>query len=389
MNDGPSDPPTGARRRHAIVLTGGGARAAYQAGLIRGIGRQCPSFRVPIVTGVSAGAINAAALANHQGPFSDAAEALATAWRSVDLGQVVRTDAGWLAKNALGWAARLLSAGRLGFGGRALLDSAPLRGFLSRTLGTDDVIGGIAENLARGHLEAVAMATVDYHTGQTVTWIQGRREIEPWQRANRVSRPATLTLDHVMASSALPMLFPAIRLANSWYGDGGVRLMAPLSPALYLGADRILAISTRYPRTRTEASTPELAGYPPPAQILGKMVNAVFLDVLDRDARRLERLTSVLEKVPAEERDGLRPVRTLLIRPSRDLGRLAAGYESRLPGAFRFALRGLGSHQTASPDFLSMLLFVPGYLRALMEIGEADAESHREAIEAWLDDDRC
>lgn len=375
--------------RHAIVLTGGGARAAYQAGLLRGIGRLCPQFRVPIVTGVSAGAINAACLANHPGSLTEATEAMADAWRSVDLAQVVRTDATWLAHNALCWATRLASAGRIRIGSRALLDTAPLRRFLGRILGSDGPLEGITRNLERGRLEAVALATVDYHTGQTVTWVQGHREIEPWASAHRVSRLDCLGIDHVMASSALPMLFPAVRLGGSWYGDGGIRLMAPLSPALYLGADHVLAISTRYARTESEAATPEIAGYPPPAQILGKMLNAVFLDVLDRDVRRLDRLTGVLEQVPVEGRGGLRPVRTLLIRPSRDLGRLAAGYEDQLPFAFRFAIRGLGSHQTTSPDFLSMLLFVPGYVRALLEIGEADAETHREAIEAWLEGAAC
>ncbi len=371
--------------RLAVVLTGGGARAAYQAGLMHGIGKMWPDLRIPIVTGVSAGAINASCLAAHPGTFGEACERLATAWATVDLGQVVCTDASWLARNMLGWAARLTTAGRIRFASRALFDTTPLRAFLCRILGTEGELTGIAENIAQGRLEAAAFATIRYHTGQTVTWVQGRDGIADWSRANRLSRQTRLTIDHVMASASLPMLFPAVQLDDGWYGDGGVRLMAPLSPALRLGADRVLAISTRYLRSAEEAAAPEIRGYPPPAQILGKMLNAVFLDVLDRDVRRLERLNSLLERLPTEERDGLRPIRVLLIRPSRDLGRLAAGYEERLPRAFRFGLRGLGSNQTQSPDFLSMLMFEPGYLRTLMEIGEADAETNRDAIAAWID----
>jgi NTE family protein len=373
------------RAKFAVVLTGGGARAAYQAGLMRGIGRMWPSLEIPVITGVSAGAINASCLAAHAGTFAEACEHLWSAWASVDLGQVVRTDSLWLARNVFGWAARLASGGRIRVSSRALLDTAPLRRFLCRVLGTEDELTGIARNIESGRLEAAAFATIEYHTGQTVTWVQGRAGLGDWTRANRVSRQTRLTIDHVMASASLPMLFPAIRLGDGWYGDGGVRLMAPLSPALFLGADRILAISTRYARSAEEAATPEIRGYPPPAQILGKMLNAVFLDVLDRDVRRLQRLNGLLERLPQRKRNGLRPIRVLLIRPSRDLGRLAAGYEERLPSAFRFALRGLGSNQTKSPDFLSMLMFEPGYVRALMEIGEADAEANRDTIAAWIE----
>ena len=196
-----------------------------------------------------------------------------------------------------------------------------------------------------------------------------------------------LSVDHVMASAALPIFFPAIRIGNQWYGDGGIRLAAPLSPALHLGADRVLAISTRYDRTQAESDTPSIIGYPPPAQVLGLLMNAVFLDLVDQDVVRLQRLNDLLEPLPPEKRGGLRPIGILVIRPSRDLGKLAAEFEPQLPRAFRFMTRGLGTRETRSPDILSMLMFQHDYLTHLMEIGEADADARADDIEAFLAED--
>ena len=187
-----------------------------------------------------------------------------------------------------------------------------------------------------------------------------------------------------MASAALPVFFPAVRINDAWYGDGGVRLSAPLSPALHLGANRILAVSTRMMRTQQEAAQPMITQYPPPAQILGTVFNAVFLDLIDQDALRLNRLNRLLEKLPEDDREGLKPVRLLVIRPSLDLGRLAAAYEPKLPPAFKFMTRGLGTRETSSPDILSMLLFQKDYLTRLIEIGEADAEARADEIEQFL-----
>jgi NTE family protein len=207
-----------------------------------------------------------------------------------------------------------------------------------------------------------------------------------WERPQRRSRNTVLTVEHVMASSALPLFFPAVRLEGGWYGDGGVRLAAPLSPALHLGARRILAISTRYDRNLAEADRPVVAGYPPPAQIVGVLMNSIFLDLLDHDALRLDRLNRLLERLPFEDRMGLRPVKLMVLRPSSDLGRLAGRYEPKLPRAFRFLTRGMGTRDTESPDFLSLVLFQPDYLRALMEMGERDAEARRHEVAAFIEE---
>jgi NTE family protein len=188
-----------------------------------------------------------------------------------------------------------------------------------------------------------------------------------------------LVVEHVMASAALPLLFPAIRLADGWHGDGGVRLAAPLSPAVHLGARRILAVSTRHQRLGEVVEVPTHR-YPPPAQIVGKLLNAVFLDLLDQDAQRLERINALLREVPPERRGGMREIQCLVVRPSQDLGRLAAEYEPALPRGLRFLTRGLGTRDTASPDFLSLLMFQRDYLERLIAIGEADAEARCEEI---------
>ena len=180
------------------------------------------------------------------------------------------------------------------------------------------------------------------------------------------------------------MLFPAIRVDKEWYGDGGIRLTAPLSPALHLGASRILTISTRYARTRAESDVPLIVGYPPPAQVVGTLYNAVFLDLIDQDIHRLQMVNKLLGKIPDAARNGMRPVDILVIRPSQDLGKLARRFEPNLPPALRFLTRGWGTRRTASPDMLSLMMFQPDYLRALVELGEQDVAADWRRIEAFL-----
>ncbi len=368
------------RPRLAIVLTGGGARGAYQVGVLRGLGRRLPELRFPIVTGASAGAINAVYLAAHAGTTREAAEGLARVWENIEFSDVFRVDGWCLARSSMAWLARLgLGLGHLGTQVQGLLDTEPLRQMLQRTLGTRGEVEGIARNLEAGRLDAIALMTVNYSTGQTVNWVQGRA-IETWQRPARRSRQTAITVEHVMASAALPLMFPAVKLDGSWYGDGSIRMAAPLSPALHLGADCIFAISNQYPRSQAEADRPSFANYPPPAQIAGNLLNAIFLDVLDQDVQRLERLNKLVRKLPPEQRDGLKPVDIVVMRPSEDLGKLSAQFEPRLPGSFRFMTRNLGTRETESPDSLSLLMFQEDYVRRLIEVGERDAESRLDEI---------
>ncbi len=371
--------------RIGLVLTGGGARAAYQVGLVRHLAKRLPEFHFDVLTGVSAGAINASFLASHTGSADEATEDLMSTWLDLTPDHVFRDDGWSLGKMVFRWLLNLASGGlRYRPQVRGLVDTSPLGSHLANVLGVEAangrVLPGIARNLARGRLDAVAVTTVEWSTGQTVTWVQGR-DIETWERPKRRSELALLTLDHVLASASLPLIFPAVRIGNAWHGDGGVRLTSPLSPALHLGCDRLIAVSTRHeplaPRTAA-------AAYPPPAQFAGVLLNAVFLDQLDQDANRMELVNGLLARLPEPERGSLRLVDLVLLRPSEDLGRLASRFEPRLPKAFRFMTRGLGTRDTKSPDLLSLLMFQPDYIRALIDVGERDAEARHGEIAALL-----
>jgi NTE family protein len=373
----------------AIVLTGGGARAAYQVGVLRALARRLPDARFPIITGVSAGAINASFLAAHPGTMEEAMEDLKELWLGLDIDKVFCVETWDLVKNGLRWLLRLGTGGnRLAPKVRGLVDTKPLQDLLTERL-TDPqqpgnrAVPGIAHNIAQGRLKAIALTTINYGTGQTLTWFEGA-DIATWERPDRRSSKVRLTIDHILASAALPLIFPAVHLEGAWHGDGGIRLAAPLSPAVHLGANRILVISTRYRGTVEETARSDIEHYPPPAQILGKLLNSVFLDLVDQDVARLERINHLIEKIPEDKRGGFRPIETLVLRPSENLGALAAQYEVKLPWAFRFLTRGLGTRETKSPDFLAMLMFAPDYLRHLIEIGERDAEARMDELVALV-----
>ena len=205
-----------------------------------------------------------------------------------------------------------------------------------------------------------------------------------WEGGQRESVGGPICVEHVMASSALPFFFPAVEIGGAWYGDGGIRLTAPLSPAIHLGARKILAVSTRYARSREEARVPAVTGYPPPAQVAGVLINAVFLDLLDADAMRLRQLNTLLDRMPASAHDSLRHIELLVLRPSCDLGRLANEFEAELPNPFRFLVRGLGSRETRSNDLLSLVMFQGDYIARLIELGEADARARADEIDRFL-----
>jgi NTE family protein len=306
-----------------------------------------PQFAFDIITGVSAGAINAAFLASRREPFPEVIEQLSGVWRNLKLEEVIRIDSRSLARHVLSWGTKLVSGGTpVAPRVRGLVDTSPLRRLLGRLFATTATgeIAGIAENVARCEPKAVAMITLDYTAGGTVTWVTGC-QIEMWERPTRRSAQAALTIDHIMA--------------------------------LHLGAARILAISTHHAKSFSEADEPQTIGYRPPTQILGQLMDAVFLDAVHEDSLRLQRSNEFLRELPPEQRRGYRLVDLTVIRPSQDLGALAAEYEPQLPRAFRFLTRSLGTQETSNADFMSLFMFIPGYLQRLVEIGEADAERQR------------
>lgn len=381
-----TDPRTSLGASAAVSLGGGGARAAYQVGFLRGLAQRVPRLQFPIITGASAGAINAAHLAQFDGSLKDATVALCDLWRGITLDRVFRTDQRSMMPRWAAWFTRL------GLGGlssapppRGLLDTAPLRRFLREALGcSGSRIPGIARNLQSGRLRAIGISTTDFGTGLTTTWTQGDA-LPNWRRPTRRGVPTTIDLDHVMASCAVPLFFPALRLSGGWHGDGGIRQLAPLSPAVKLGASRILSISTRY-LTGGEDSPPpaEPIEYPSPAQVMGVLLGAVFNDLLDQDARLLSWVTSLTERLPERERMGFRPVKAMLVHPSRDPGPMARPHEHRLPRMIRVLSKAIGARDTYNFELLSLLMFEPPYTSELIALGEEDARAKAEEIEAFL-----
>lgn len=373
----------------AVMLTGGGARAAYQVGLLKGIARHFPRLQFKIVTGVSAGAINAIYLAAKVGTLGQKADQLDRMWCELNCDSIYQFD--WKAFMPFRSALASISRKRSRWSAtrpQAWVDTTPLRDLLCRILSVSPgmPMRGIEENLATGDLTAVALMTLDYSTGQTVRWVQGRT-FDVYEGPNRRTAATRFTIEHVLASAALPFVFPAVRIGSEWHGDGGIRLAAPLSAAVHLGARRIIAMSTGYQRTPEEASRSMITDYPPAAQVLSQLVNAIFLDAIDEDVTRMERMNEIIRKLPTAERNGLKPIDLLVLRPSVDLGKLAGDYERYLPRKLKLLVRALGARETESPDFISLLMFLPAYTRRIIGIGEADVEARLPEIRQFLGED--
>jgi NTE family protein len=368
----------------AVMLTGGGARAAYQVGLIKGLARHFPNLRFQIITGVSAGAINAIFLASHDGTLRETAEELSTLWGSLECRHVFRPN--YAALLPFRTTLEAILPPKMSRRPHGLLNAGPLAETLRRvydTPGRNQAIEGIRRNLERGELKSVALIGLDYTTGQSVRWSQGR-VTDAFEGPNHRSVETDITVEHVLASAALPFVFPAVKIGQRWYGDGGIRLAAPLSSAVHLGATRILAMSTGYQRTPDEANTPVVEGYPPAAQIMGQLINAIFLDVIDEDITRMHRMNEMIGNLDASQRNGFKPIDLFVLRPSVDLARIAGDHEKYLPRNMKMLTRALGTRETESPDFISMLMFEPHYTSLLIQIGENDVNSKLDELRTFL-----
>jgi NTE family protein len=370
------------QERLALVLSGGGARAAYQVGVLRAIAERMPDLQIPIITGVSAGAINAVYLAAHAGPLQTAVTQLRGQWLRLtpDLVYQVRplSVVGGLVRTA--W--QSITGTRTGPAAvRGLMEVGPLRKFLEGSVHLD----GIGRNIAAGRLRAVALSTTSYATGETVTWVQGAPDVEMWQRHLRRAVRSELTLDHVLASSAIPIIFPAVRIGDAFYGDGSVRMTAPLAPAIHLGASRVMAVAMRAQSERHPPPEEPVGDYPAAVQVMGLLLHSIFLDSLDADAERLERLNHLIARIdPAKRPPDLRTVDLSVIRPSKDLGAMAGGVPVRLPRLVDLLLRTIGGRRVQASDFLSYLLFEPEYTGEVMDLGYADAQAQWGEIERFL-----
>ncbi len=362
-----------------LVLTGGGARSAYQVGALRALARLLPPGPIPfgILAGISAGAISTVALASGAEDFQRTTQRLAETWAGLTPNRVYRTGALGLARTGGRWILDLSAGGIFGRSGiNYLLDPSPLRALLEEVV----PLSRLRHNLRARRIRGVAVSATRYRTGAGVTFFEGAPDIAPWTRAARQGERARLTLDHVMASAAIPVFFPPVRVGDEYFGDGGVRMDFPLSPAIHMGADRVLAIGVNYPRHAEEGKgwgAPAAPSPVPVSEIAGVLLNAVFLEALDSDMERLERINRTLALVPRERRlqagVEVRHVPALALQPSQDLGRLAADEYGRFPVTLRYLLRGIGATGQVGEDLLSYLAFEPVYIRRLMELGEQDA----------------
>lgn len=369
----------------ALILTGGGARAAYQVGVLKAIREMLPEPNknpFPILCGTSAGAINAATLAVWAEDFGVGVDQLWDVWRNFTAGQVYRADpmgvgasgARWLKRLAFGWIEQKAP--------RSLLDNSPLRQLLEDGLEFER----IGRAIKNGALHSVSITCSGYTTGQSVSFYQGRSDIEPWRRSQRVGSSVELCLDHLMASSAIPFIFPAVHINREWFGDGSMRQVAPVSPAIHLGADKILIIGAAHPSD--ENDRPVGGEYPSLAQIAGHTLSSIFLDSMSVDMERMTRINRTVALIPEEARNShgmnLRAIDVMIIEPSQRLDSLAAKHAKSLPISIRTMLRGIGAMNSSGGALTSYLLFERSYTQALIQMGYNDTMPRREELLKFL-----
>jgi NTE family protein len=368
--------------RAGLVLTGGGARAAYQVGVVKAV-RDILGNPVknpfPIVCGTSAGAINAATLAVFADNFSRAVGNLLEVWEHMRCEHIYRTDAWHILKSGARWVSAMMLISR--HNPVSLLDNAPLAQMLERNLDFQR----IQTHIDSGALYAVCVTASGYTSGQSVSFFQGGSGVEGWERNQRIGAGVSLKLEYLLASSSLPFIFPAVKLNREYFGDGSMRQIAPVSPALHLGADRVLIVGTG--RQNVDQARTRSSVYPSIAQIAGHALNSIFLDSLAVDIERLERINRTVRLVPPERLtdSGLRAVKVLFITPSQPLERIAARFLHELPATVRFILRPIGALNRSGSNLASYLLFEESFCRALIDLGYEDTVSREAEVRALFE----
>ena len=373
-----------AKLKVGVILNGGGARAAYQVGVLWAISRLLPRNApnpFSIICGTSAGAINAVALAVNATGFRIGVGRLMAVWRNIHVDQVYRSDPVGVFISGTRWIAALLLGGLGKHNPVSLLDNSPLAELLRHNI----EFKGIQESIDRGALYALSITASGYTSGESVTFYQGVPTTSPWKRARRLGIPTQISLEHLLASSAIPFMFPAIKINREYFGDGSMRQLAPISPALHLGAERVLVVGVTL---EEEAKRVKSEGYPSLAEIAGHALNSIFLDGMEVDLERLQRINKTINMVPPKVLEKselfLHHVDVLAISPSETIESIAAKHVHSLPRTIRFLLRGVGATRRSGSNFASYLLFEKPFCRELMDLGYHDAMRQKQEILKFL-----
>jgi NTE family protein len=372
----------------ALVLSGGGARGAYQVGVLSAIADMAQASGIKeafeIYSGVSAGAINATFLASGADDFSGGCKSLVDLWSQLTSDQVFYSDITSIGKIGFNWVKSVSIGGLTGaVPGQALLDTTPLYNLIKERL----PFAKIQNNLDRGAFKALAITALDYQSSAAITFVQGQKDLPDWERSRRKSEKAHILTEHVLASSAIPLLFPPVGVDQRFFGDGCVRNTAPCSPSIYLGAKKLMIIGVRRQApTAYEHRVLLNQKAPSVARVLNVLLNSVLLDGVEHDVERLSKINSLIDQIPMAVHDKLayKKVDFVWISPSADLGEIAAQKHMKLPPIIRYLLKGLGSLSEAS-EIVSYLLFDPSFCTQLIEIGYEDGMKQKEEIQRFLE----
>lgn len=375
--------------RKALILPGAGARGAYQVGVLKGIATLLPE-NAPnpfgIVSGASAGAINAAVLASRAGKFSAAVAEMEHVWSNFTADQVYRTDNWTMLKTSLHWLSAVVFGGLGRNNPRSLLDSSPLGELLTQKIR----FSHIERAINRGHLDALAITVSAYSSARSVTFFQGLEGLKPWARVRRIGRPAKIQMAHLLASSAVPFVFSPVKIGGEYYGDGAMRHRAPLSSAIHLGAERLLVIGVRDEHPDPEPREDAGAERPTFAHLAGYMLDTLFMDGLYADLEQATRINVIMEQLGEKALEGpvanLRRLSTLIIVPKEDIRQVAERHVDELPRGVRLLLGGLGAMNKGGMQLISYLLFESGFTRELIEMGYRDALEMEDDLRAFLFD---